>query len=145
MKKLAYFSLIVLVIFCVACEKSDPVVPNPPPPPPPPVKKVEVKIKTGPLPADCLGLNAMVIGFRYGEVFFTPNAKDLYRYPEFTYSFSAEHANEYLGKKVELYVSICREFPPGNCWGLDVFILFDPLKEFQEVYIEIPPRDMGGG
>jgi hypothetical protein len=138
-KKLLFFVFLSFFFF-TSCEKDGSTKPdNPVTPPPPPPKSVEVKVKFGQLPEECLAFEPTVMGFK-GEKFFTGNLVDsgYFKYPEFTYKFTTEHANKYIGKKVTFYFAACRNLTHEGCWLMEVFIDFDPLKETQEVFIEIP-------
>ncbi len=129
-----------VVGFFFACDKEpvDPVGPEPPPP----EKKAEVKVKFGPLRQDCLHFNPIAMAFKDEENFFTTNLVDThFKYPEFTYNFTKEQAEKYLGKKVIFYFSACRNLSPMDCWGMEVYISIDTLRKTQEIYIEIPGKD----
>lgn len=141
MKKIEWLLIVVFVFFATACEKDNSVVPiDPEPDPDPVIERAEIHITFGDFPEGMIGFHP--IGFGLLDIegnSLSSNLADIVKYPEFKYKVSQEITEDYFQKDVIVYLSVCREFAPNRCWGMEERIQIT-LREEVHLEIEIPPK-----
>lgn len=143
MKKLWIIFVLLLSVALTGCDKDPddqtPVIP-------PAEKQVEIIINFGPIPADFQhegGISVYGIGLFKNDAS-SEVAKLAYAYPMTKSVLSGDSYNQYLGKKMYVFVGVirslegCGQFDYSCFWNTHIYVLIDVLKEKNVVYVNFP-------